>query len=195
MNLGQTMITLGMFILLILSVISANRMILDNNQSQLQMQAIASTASIANDLLLEIMNKPFDQSVADTTTTPWTQDQTGTKITVTSSLTAPTDTLGKWGCVWRHLLTLPDSSYSGNYKSISFLKDVDDYDGYQRIVTYNGINGFVARVKVYYVNPTSPDVPRTVKSFYKKIEVSVTHPQYMNTITDSVAVYSALSSY
>ncbi len=55
MNLGQTLITLGMFILLIMSVISANRMITDNSQSQLQMQAIVSTASIANDLLLEIM--------------------------------------------------------------------------------------------------------------------------------------------
>jgi hypothetical protein len=193
MNLGQTLITLGMFILLIMSVISANRMITENSQSQLQMQAIGSSASIANDLLLEIMNKPFDQNVANTTTTPWTEDATGDKLS--SVLTAPTDTLGKWGCVARHLLTLPDSSFTGQYKSITLLKDIDDYDGYQRIVTYNGINGFVVNVKVYYVSATTPDVKRTTRSFYKKIEVTVSHPQYMTTAVDSVAIYSALASY
>ena len=52
MGLGQTMITLGMFILLIMSVISANRMINENLQAQLETQAMATSATLANDLHL-----------------------------------------------------------------------------------------------------------------------------------------------
>ncbi len=135
--------------------------------------------------------------MANTTTTPWTEDPTGQQQLYTSGLTAATDTLGQWGCVARHLLTLPDSSYTGNYKSITILKDVDDYDGYQRIVTNNGISGFVVSVKVGYVNASAPDtwLALNKKTFFKKVQVSVTQPQYMTTATDSVAVYSSLASY
>jgi hypothetical protein len=207
MSLAQTMITLGTFILLIMTVISANQMINDNSKSQLKMQAIGSSAAIANDLLLEITSKPFDRKVvSDTTTTPWTQDATGAMVTnatsSTNGLTTPSDSLGQWGCRARHLITLPDSSYNGQYKSITKLKDVDDYDGYQRTVTYNGISGFVLDVSVYYVSATIPDTKSTTRTFYKKIEITVSHPQYMtvehNTTGPDVsntAVYSALVSY
>lgn len=187
MNLGQTMLTAGMLLLLIMSVISANRMINDNITAQLQAQALASSATIANDLLLEILSKKFDAN----------SDTLGSQSTTSFSVYngagwGPSDA-EKAAC------PRPDSSYIGAYKSITAYNDVDDYDGYKRIVTHNGISGFMDSVVVYYVNIASPDVKNANRTFFKKIEVTVLQPLYLTRDTLSkwynAAVYTALASY
>jgi hypothetical protein len=51
MNLGQTMITIGMLCLLMLTVISANRIMIQNTEALYAAEAITGAASIAQDLL------------------------------------------------------------------------------------------------------------------------------------------------
>ena len=70
MNLGQTFITLGMLSLLLLSVVSANRMIMDINQATLEAEAMTASSTIANDLLDEILAKRFDEWSDSTGTQP-----------------------------------------------------------------------------------------------------------------------------
>jgi hypothetical protein len=93
------------------------------------------------------------------------------------------------------LVHLPDSSFTGNYKSINGYNDVDDYDGYTRIVgadTTNGIRigGYVLTVRVFYVDPSNPDVKVNYQTNVKRIEIDVEHPQYLPKIT-----YSSLMAY
>ncbi len=176
-----------MLLLLVMSVISANRMINDNTSAQFQSEALVSSATIANDLLLEIMGKRFD-GLPDST-----RLVTG-KVTATTEL-SPYDSLQilpEWGpsAAERGLLVSPDTLYNGKYRSYVALNDVDDYDGYQRTVNYGSINGFIVKVKVYYVNASSPDTRTLTRTYFKKIEVSVEHPLYLPTVT-----YTALASY
>lgn len=178
------MITIGMFTLLMMTVISANRILIENTEAELQTEALMPSSVLANALLQEIMRKPFDQRVViDTTVTPWRQDTTGTKVTTESGLSIYQGS--RWGV--RTLITLPDTSY----QSISGLRDIDDYDGYVRFVRWNNMI-ITLTVQVHYVEYTTPDpaVIPTSQQFFKKVKVTVRHPQL-----DSPQVYQAIASY
>lgn len=269
MGLGQTMITLGMFVLLIMTVISANRMLMENTTVELQTRALASSSLIASDLLEEILSKPFDQNVAATespfrlplrwdTTAGATnyriqvsKDSTFTTSVFDSLLTTPTASVGPfnsdstyywhvkayvpavWGAygkLWsfkaatprrqytdtvktkatvesdlsisdgsqwgvRSLITLPDNTSTGDYNSKTRLKDIDDYDGYTRIVDTDDIKGFTVAVVVDYVVYTSPDVPTTTKTWFKRVKITVTHPQYLTSDNKMIPVFTAMATY
>jgi hypothetical protein len=187
MNLGQTFITLGMLSLLLLSVLSANRMIMDVNETTYQAEAMTASSTIANDLLDEILTKRFDQF----------SDSTGSQPK--SAFSPPPTTIGgtnggvEWGpsATEKSNVGALDSSYTGNFKSITKFDDVDDYNGYQRMITINNMSGFIATVQVDYVNSNYPDTPLTTQNTYKRVLVSVSHPIYLKT----PVTYSALISY
>jgi len=181
MGLGQTMITLGMFILLIMSVISANRMIGENLQAQLQTQALATSATLANDLLLEILSKRFDANSDTLGSQPTSAFDGATSLAPGATEVA--------NC------PQPDSSYTGAFRSIAAYSDVDDYNGYRRIVTANGITGFKLDVVVYYVASGTPDTKTTSRTNFKRVEVTVTQDQLLTTALKNVPVYTAVASY
>jgi hypothetical protein len=180
-NLGQTMITMGMFILLVMSVISANRMLLDNTQATLQAEAYTASATIANDLLQEALSKRFDEF----------SDSYGYQSP--SDFSPPTPGVAEWGPSATEKAAVgpsPDSSYTGAFKSATAFDDLDDYTGYTRMATANNISGFVITVQVYYVEASNPDVAVNYRTYYKRIAVTVQHPQYLSPVT-----YTALMSY
>ena len=182
MNLGQTLITMGMLVLLIISVISATRTLMDNNAATLQSEAMTAAATIGNDLLEEILSKKFDK---------WA-DSTGTQD---KSVFSPPTGGNEWGPGGKDerdkVKPLPDTSSTGNYKSKIYFDDVDDYIGYSRKVTMHNISGFIASVNVFYCNSSAPDVPLNVQNTYKTIIVTVSHPLYL----PEPISFSALISY
>ncbi len=177
MNLGQTMLTAAMFVLLVMSVISATRMLTDNAELNYQTEAMWATATIAQDLLQEAMSKKFDAN----------DDGSGTQST--SAFTGASS-LGPNSSESSYVGTL-DSSYTGAFKSIAGYSDFDDYKGYKRMVTANNISGFVVTATVYYVEPAAPTVPVTYRTYYKVIKVSISHPQYLKEAVE----YTSLLSY
>jgi len=181
MGLGQTMITLGMFVLLIMTVISANRMINENLQAQLQTQAMATSATLANDLLLEILSRKFDAN----------SDTLGSQPT--SAFDAATNLAP--GASEQANCPQPDSSYTGAFRSIAAYNDVDDYNGYRRIATADGITGFTLDVVIYYVSSGTPDTKTTSRTNFKRVEVTVTQAQFLTTALKNVPVYTAVASY
>jgi hypothetical protein len=183
------MLTAGMLMLLIMSVISANRMISENTLAEFQTQALATSASLANDLLLEIMSKKYDAF----------SDTLGGQASSSFSVYLGTG----WGpkATERSNCPLPDSSDVGAFNSIAAYNDVDDYDGYSRtalakggIFGTNGIR-FHLTVVVYYVNAATPDTKTTGPTFFKRIAVTVQQDQYLNADLSNIAVYAALASY
>jgi hypothetical protein len=187
MNLGQTMITMGMFVLLVMSVISANRMLMQNTETGLQTEALTESATIANDLFQEAQSKKFDEFA----------DSSGTQSQ--SDFSSPSGgSHSEWGpstTEQAEVGSLPESSPTGQFHSILAYDDIDDYNGYSRVVgadTTNGIKigGFLVTVRVSYVDPNHPDVAVNYQTFVKRIEVDVVHDQYLPKIT-----YSSLMSY
>jgi hypothetical protein len=186
MNLGQTMITMGMFVLLVMSVISANRMLVQNAETGLQTEAMTESATIANDIFSEAQSKKFDQH----------DDDSGNQNV--GEFTPPGGS--DWGPL--NVFPLPDSSYNGQYKSIppTLYDDVDDYNGYTRIVsadTLNGIRigGYLVTVRVFYVESANPDVAVGYQTFFKRIEVDVQHHPYLDFLPSGKLTYSSLMSY
>jgi hypothetical protein len=183
MNLGQTMITMGMFVLLVMSVISANRLLMQNSETTLATEALTESATLASDLFAEAQSKKFDRY----------DDGSGTQNQ--GMFSAP------GGSSWGPLGTfpLPDSSYYGHIPHSAALGTpydyIEAYNGYTRYVdadTNNGIKigGYRLTVRVAYVDPANPDVAVGHQTFFKRIEVDVEHPQYLPKLT-----YSSLMSY
>ncbi len=211
MNLGQTMITLGMLILLIMTVISANRLLMDNNVAPLQAEALTTSAIVASDLLKEITRKPFDQKVVsdtthgtinlttlrpDTVRPMWRQDTTGVILggTLTNPDTTKLTVYGKWPWGVRNLIPLPDVLHVNYYLSETWLKDVDDYDGYTRYIQYANplvTDYYTLTVRVYYIAYSNPDVLSTTRSLFKQIDVTVVQSKYL---PDPIK-YSTIVSY
>jgi hypothetical protein len=177
MNLGQTLLTLGMFVLLITSVISANRMILQNAESNLKTEAMTGAATVARNLMQEAMSKAFDEKA----------NRSGKQDT---SAFTPSRSLGPTS-LERSQVPIPDSSFVDEFKSKTDFDDFDDYDGYKRIALENNISGFVAEAVVFYVEPWDPDTPTSKRTYYKVIKVKVSHPLYL----DVPIEFSSLLSY
>lgn len=186
MNLGQTMITMGMFVLLVMSVISANRMLMQNAETTLATEALTESATLANDLFAEAQSKSFDHLVDEITYPNGNQPQ--------GTFTQPGGS--GWGPM--NTFLLPDSSYYGHpprSMASSAYNGIECYHGYSRYVnadTNNGIKigGYILTVRVFYVDPAHPDVAVGHQTYFKRIEVDVEHPQYLPKLT-----YSSLMSY
>jgi hypothetical protein len=187
MNLGQTMITMGMFVLLVMSVISANRMLVQNTETGLQTEALTESATIANDLFQEIQSQKFDAHV-DTSRTNQAE----------SEFSEPRDGANEWGPsnAERTLAgSMPDDNGSGEYRAILAYDDVDDYNGYTRVINVDSANGiriggFLVTVRVFYVAISNSDVAVDYQTNFKRIEVGVEHAQYLPKV-----LYSSLMSY
>lgn len=201
MSLGQTMISAAFFVLLTVAVLSANKLILENTKYYLQEEAIEQASNFANALIGEIQTKKFDSQV--------TLDGSG-------NITGPYNKLNlPWpsGTSSSHSASLFDASLGANataennvmpggspdtdpYKSIqgsssSWFDDVDDYDGYERTANSADISGYLLTVSVYYVTKSNPNAAAGFQTFYKRIDVSVTHPIYLT----KALTFSAIATY
>jgi hypothetical protein len=195
MSLGQTMISAAFFVLLTLAVLSANKMILENTKYYLQEEAIEQASNFANALLSEILTKKFDSRVTldgsgnvsgpyNQSNLPWPATPTLFRHNMGPTFTARNNVMPGG---------TPDAA---PYKSIrgdgpNFFDDVGDYNGYVRTANSADISGYTLTVKVYYVSKNYPDSPSGVQTFYKRIDVTVTHLIYLT----NAVTFSAIATY
>jgi hypothetical protein len=208
MSLGQTMISAAFFVLLTVAVLSANKLILENTKYYLQEEAIEQASNFANALIGEILTKKFDSQVtldgSGNVTGPYNQSNmpwpTGTSSSHSASLFDAS--LGANATAESNVMpggnpdVAPYKSIRGN--SSSWFDDVDDYIGYVRTANSADISGYTLTVNVYYVmrvHLTSPtrDTIETAsfQTYYKRIDVSVTHPIYLT----KALTFSAIATY
>jgi len=169
MNLGQTLLSAAALVLLTVMVINANRLIVQSGKDFMLAEATDVGTGLAESLIQEIETKKFDMS----------DDGSGTQ-----SLYYFNDP-GYMGPSTYEMsyVVLPDTSWTGRFKSIRFCNacnqgydDVDDYNGYIRIVDTDGVKGFQINVTVYYVKDAKPDVPSSMKTYFKRADIQVTNP-------------------
>ena len=148
---------------------SSNRLMTANTQIAEQNEYYISAISLAQGVIDEAKSKAFDQNT-DTSI-----------VTLTGSLTAP-GSLGKDGAA--ESVPNPDTLYSGapfsasspGYRSTAKFNDIDDYNDYKRRVNTPRAEGFTVSVKVNYANETTPDLSLAVRSFCKRMVVTVSSP-------------------
>ena len=76
------------------------------------------------------------------------------------------------------------------FQSKPKFNDVDDYNGYTRIVSSPRLGDYTVKDTVYYVSGTDLDSLSNTQTWWKKVEVKVTHPNLLIPGTvKSVVVY------
>ena len=168
MGLGQTMISVLFFALLMVMFVNAFRTLSDADNEVMTSLAYKTAVDLGQSLMAEIVSRRYDQNF-DTTTS----DINGPNQGFPGNFTAA-NALGPGA---PEAFTLPDRP---PYQSLSRYNDVDDYDLYSRVTdSTNGLAPFRDSVIVYYVSMTNPPTVASSPTWTKRIEVWVTQDTYL----------------
>ncbi|MFC2133392.1 hypothetical protein ACFLTH_02140 [Bacteroidota bacterium] len=152
-------LTIGAMTLLSVFLISANRMILDNKMVAAESEYIISAISIGQTLIDEVKTKEFDEAVVG-----------GGTIESIPELSL---TLGPEGA---EVIEFPDTSSTHAYLSKTLYDDVDDYNGYFRIVNTKRAEQYKVYAIVDYVKASDPDMIIGARTLCKKISLVIKSP-------------------
>lgn len=149
----------ALFIFTLISV-TFNSSFLENTTVEVENKVYLTAFSLADDVVEEVKQKAFDQSTA-----------TQLKIVALTSLTLPDDFGPETGESWPNF------------------NDIDDYQGYTKSVNLPHAEYYTVQCSVNYFDPTNPSVPSPVRTFFKKIDITVSSP-YMRSEVKIGFVYS-----
>lgn len=174
MNAGQSAMVIAAMMLLSTFALTVNNTLALSSSTGLEMEASLVALSYGHSLADEILQRDFDEVTIST------------RIFDTADLST---TLGRES---GEPFTLPDSSGSDVFQSRTKYDDVDDYNGYRRIIRNPRLDDFTLTVQVLYVSEDSPFGASGSKTFCKKVQVTVTNP-YMPKNLDGAASPLTLS--
>jgi len=187
MNTGQMLLVIFALVLLASVSLSINRMLIDKTTVMLAAEANQNAISIAQTMLDEIMTKSYDLATAPASGIR--PRDGGNKIYDSTKFTAASGLGPSSAEVSSVSLPEPPDTVTP-YKSISKYNDVDDYDDYTRKAYSSLLGTFTVIDTVYYVVESSPNVKSSSPTFYKKITVTVRHPNMPKPLQISdIAVY------
>jgi hypothetical protein len=175
MQSGQTFLIIGAFVLLSTMTLNVNSTLIVTGTTGLEMEATLDAMSIGQTMADEILTQDFDQKATG-----------GIRVYSTDSLTTITN-FGPDGIAE----TISgnqgiDTSSTDNFQSLTRFNDVDDYNGYTRKSWNPRFGWFTLTVKVDYVNEDNPYIVLTSQSFYKRVTVTVTHPNLGKDLKNNV---------
>jgi hypothetical protein len=145
MGKGETLITMGAVIMLSITAINVNKSFTENNDFFNQTKFGLESIALANSVIEEASQLPFDEESWDTTKVE--------KV--------PTD--------------FTDINYLGTdfgEKDIATFDDFDDFHNYAKIETTMQ-NVYKISCLVNYIHPNYPDSTIGSRSYFKKLTVSV----------------------
>lgn len=152
MSTGESLISIGALIVFSLVSLNFNTTILENTTVEVENKVYLTAFSLADDLIEEIRQKAFDAATVDFPTTN------------PASLTSP------------YSLGHNSSEIYPNYN------DVDDFNGFTKIVSAPHAENYHVTCSVYYVDSDNPDNITLTQTFYKKVIVTVSSPYLRHNI-------------
>lgn len=175
MNTGQTMLVIIAFSLLSTLTLSVNSTLIRTNASGLEMEATLDAVSIGQSALDEILSKDFDEKTTNSArafsyndiTLPQNFGPDGSAEAVT----------GNNGT---------DTSITGSFQSKTKFDDIDDYNGYTRMAWNPRLGWFRVQGQVEYVNEDEPNTVLSSTTFFKRVTVTVSHPNMAKDNNDQV---------
>jgi len=163
---------LGALMLLSMITLSVNSLLVSKTLSMLQSEAHLTSISVAQSMIDEIMTCSYDSAVIGTSPRVWDS----TKFTPLDKLgpetSCPAPSVNEVSIVARP--EAPDTA--SPYKSITTYNDIDDYNNYRRYYYSPSLGLFAVTDTVYYVQEANPDVKSNRQTFFKKVVVTVRHP-------------------
>ncbi len=162
------LLTIGGIVLLTTFVLYANGLMFDNTKIASDNEYVITAISLAQSIIDEAKTKAFDEL---TLLAP---------VTSPGGLT-PVHLLGPDGA--SEALASSDTINNQHPKSISHYDDVDDYNGYIRIVNTPRAEGFRIQAAVNYVSETNPDSVSALRTFCKRMLVTVTSPYFAQPVS------------
>jgi hypothetical protein len=159
---------------------SSDQMMNANTQIAEQNEYYLTALSLAQSVIAEAKTKAFDQNtVASPVSSPDSLSgflgQDGSGEAIPTAVPYP-DTLIK---------TSPYTAATPGFRSNLKFNDVDDYNGYKRLVNTQRAEAYTITSKVVFASPTYPDSTKvSTKTFCKRMTVTVKSPY----IPDSVVV-------
>jgi hypothetical protein len=156
--MGNYLLAFGALVIFSIFSLISNSSIVNNKKVALESEFIITATSLAQSVIEEAKNKAFDQmTIVDTVTVPASL----------STILGPDNASEK---------SVPsfDTIINNTFKSASLYNDVDDYNGYKRIVNSPFSPTDTIKVRVSYCSGTSPYDTSGTKSFYKRMTVTVT---------------------
>jgi len=165
MNTGQTLLSIGAFFLLTLTVLRVNNNILATDSVMMDSKFGVLATSLATSLIEKASNKAFDANTYDNPVSQLSE------LTDANGLGPGTGELPPELC-----------------------NDFDDFNGYTTQVTNLPSAIFDISCVVCYVNPTDPDGKVNTQTWHKKMTVTVTSPnmgdQYQRDTIKLSTIYS-----
>lgn len=152
MNTGQMLLTIGAMILLATLILRVNSNISATTDTVYDSKFVILATSLGNSILEEASDKAFDEATA------------------ANSVSKLTD------------LTIPVKLGKESGESYPNFNDVDDYNGYEKIDSTLPSAVFKADCSVDYVLPNSPDVESHIRTWTKRITVTVTSVSMPDTV-------------
>jgi len=168
---GNYLLTVGALALLSILILSTNNSIQNNDISITESKIIITGTSLGQTLIDEIRSKVFDEAE------------------ISGSVSSESDLSSSLGPDGGENFTMPDSAVSNTFLSASNYNDIDDYNGYIRIVDTPNAENFTLTCSVTYAELSNPDVSAGSKSYCKKVTVTVTSP-FFSSIPSIVLKYA-----
>lgn len=164
MNTGQMLLVLGALMLLSLVALTINSMLVNKTATMLEVEAHLDAVSLGQSMLDEILTQAYDQAVAN-----------GAKVFDSTGFTA-TGSFGPNGTEASNVPLPEPPDTASPFKSLKYYNDVDDYNGYKRLAFTSAMGTFSIIDSVYYVTELDPSVKSTPQTFFKKVVVTIRHP-------------------
>jgi len=164
---------LGAITLLSLVSLSINTMIVGKTTTMLDAEGQLNAISIGQSMLDEVMQKSYDAATVSN------------KVYDASDFTAS----GSLGANPSESAVVPQPD-TYPFKSLVGYNDVDDYHRYKRTVSTPRMGNYDVRDSVWYVVETNPDQTSGTQTFFKRVKVTIRHPNMASplSLTD-VVVY------
>jgi len=137
---------IGSLVLLIITTLNFNSSYLYNSNIEIENKVMLTAFSLADAMIEEVKARSFDEKTIQFTT-------------VNPSMLTSSGSLG------------PEAgeTYAG-------FDDIDDYNGYQRLVSAPHAEDYTIKTVIQYVNGEKPDEVSAIQTFYKRTTVYVTSP-------------------
>jgi hypothetical protein len=148
----QSTITLGAVVIFGLITLFFNTALLENSTSELENKVVLTAFALADDLIEEMKSKSFDET-------------TGQFPTSNPASLTPAGSLG------------PEAG-----EVYGSFNDIDDYNGFTKIVSAPHAEDYEVTCEVVYVQENYPDIQSSSQTFYKKATVWVSSPYMRNQI-------------
>ncbi len=169
MNTGQVLLIIAALVVLSFVTLAINSMLLSKTTTILQSEAHLTAISIAQSMIDEIMVAAYDSATDGKRVYPGQE----TKLTPSVYLGPETNTIpSEISAVT--IPELPDTTIA--YKSATKYNDIDDYNNYKRYYYSPSLGTFTVVDTVFYVLFTDPNTKSNTQTFFKKVVVTVRHP-------------------